>query len=129
MNRLRLALLALTPLWPLGCGEGDDPSIPQPLVDRAAPHAAGAGPQQKRITPLRRWVKREPAHSPPPRSGAAFAYDPLLKVSILFGGWTTTGKIIGDIWRYGVTQPAVATPFGSGCPTAAAACSSRLPVS
>lgn len=103
MNRLRLALLALTPLWPLGCGDGDDPSIPQPLVDRAAPHAAGAGPQQKRITPLRRWVKREPAHSPPPRSGAAFAYDPLLKVSILFGGWgCSQGNcgLLDDTWEW-----------------------------
>ncbi|MCA8975325.1 MAG: hypothetical protein KDC98_11430 [Planctomycetes bacterium] len=63
------------------------------------------------------WITRQLAAPPPACSvWGGFGYDDVTGESILFGGWTTTGKIIGDIWRYGVTQPAVATPFGSGCP-------------
>lgn len=84
---------------PLGCGEAPSESFAQTTQASEQPP-----PLEQRITPLRRWVQRQPAHSPPPRAGAAFAYDPTRNVSVLFGGWGCTAPgtcgILSDTWEW-----------------------------
>lgn len=53
-----------------------------------------------------RWVQRNPANSPPPRSGHAMAYDSHRNVTVLFGGWQTNNAAgndftaMGDLWEW-----------------------------
>ncbi|MFT3835621.1 MAG: hypothetical protein QM723_01320 [Myxococcaceae bacterium] len=46
------------------------------------------------------WSQRTPQHSPLPRGGAtALAYDPVRRVTVLFGGWYDTGTL-SDTWEW-----------------------------
>lgn len=66
------------------------------------------------------WLARAPGDVPPPfAEWGAFGFDRTNGECVLYGGETTTGYIIGDVWRYGTTIPAQATPFGAGCPSLA----------
>ena len=49
------------------------------------------------------WTQVSPAHSPPARTGAAIAYDPLRDAIVLFGGNAQTGNV-GDTWEYGLDK-------------------------
>ncbi|MEZ4373456.1 MAG: hypothetical protein R3B07_21730 [Polyangiaceae bacterium] len=100
MKRLLPATLAVALTLPAGCGDratsGASKLSEQP-VTQAAPLL------ERRITPVRRWVEREPSHSPPARTGAAFAYDPTRNVSILYGGWGCAAGscgILSDTWEW-----------------------------
>ena len=46
------------------------------------------------------WSQLSPATSPPPRSGAGFAYDPITKTAVLFGGNPTNGVYLNDTWTW-----------------------------
>ena len=63
------------------------------------------------------WIERAPATSPPPREGAAMAYDPATGRVVLFGGAIDNdGEICvveqyGDTWTYdGVTWTELTLP-------------------
>lgn len=46
------------------------------------------------------WLQLSPTTSPPPRSGAAFAYDPITKTAVLFGGNPGDFVYLGDTWTW-----------------------------
>ncbi|HEY6470038.1 MAG TPA: hypothetical protein VI434_09735 [Candidatus Dormibacteraeota bacterium] len=46
------------------------------------------------------WEQAHPRTSPPDRSGAVAAYDPVTKLVMLFGGTLTTGKAVNDTWGW-----------------------------
>jgi len=53
------------------------------------------------FTPTAGWLQLFPATSPSPRGGAAFVYDPVLKMALLFGGGTAQGNgLLGDTWTW-----------------------------
>lgn len=48
------------------------------------------------------WSQLSPATSPSPRNGAGFAYDPITKTAVLFGGFG--GSLLNETWTWdGVT--------------------------
>ncbi|MCB9609223.1 MAG: hypothetical protein H6716_21700 [Polyangiaceae bacterium] len=109
MKRLIPAALALALSLPLSCSEAPRESV------GSAPQASQEPPRlQQRITPLRRWVQRQPAHSPPPRTAAAFAYDPTRGVSVLYGGWGCSAPgscgILSDTWEWNGSDWTERTP-------------------
>lgn len=46
------------------------------------------------------WVQLSPATSPSVRKGAGFAYDPISKTAVLFGGTTSDESRLGDTWTW-----------------------------
>jgi hypothetical protein len=53
------------------------------------------------------WTQQTPKHSPPPRNGAAMAYDPATRTVVLFGGWNYDASVfppnvayLGDTWTW-----------------------------
>ena len=46
-----------------------------------------------------RWLPRQPHTVPPPRDGAAMAYDPVRRRVVLFGG-TDDNTELDDLWAY-----------------------------
>ena len=55
------------------------------------------------------WAQIQPVVSPPPRSAAAFAHDPVRSRTVLFGGGSHTG-LLADTWEYdGTTWQQVVT--------------------
>ena len=46
------------------------------------------------------WVRTTPSRSPPGRSGAAIAYDPVGQRLLLFGGRTPAGQLLDDTWSW-----------------------------
>jgi hypothetical protein len=46
------------------------------------------------------WGRADPHTSPPDRSGAVAAYDPVSKLVMLFGGTLTAGKAVDDTWGW-----------------------------
>jgi hypothetical protein len=57
------------------------------------------------------WTRRNPATSPPPRSYASMAFDPLRNQVVLFGGYDGQNHL-GDTWLWNGTtwQPALPGP-------------------
>jgi hypothetical protein len=49
------------------------------------------------------WTRQSPTISPPARSGAAMAYDPVISKIVLFGGTNIGGQLIYDTWTYSGT--------------------------
>ena len=49
-----------------------------------------------------KWVQKDPSQSPPPRNGAAMAYDPKGQRMLLFGGYDRFGhpSFLDDTWEY-----------------------------
>lgn len=61
------------------------------------------------------WARREPAISPPPRSGASMAFDPATQQVLLFGGMDQSGRGFQDTWlwdgeNWNEAHPAVSPP-------------------
>jgi hypothetical protein len=46
------------------------------------------------------WLQLSPATSPSPCSGAAFAYDPIARTAVLFGGASGSNIYLGDTWTW-----------------------------
>ena len=68
------------------------------------------------------WRQVFPAHSPPPRTGAAMAYDARRQVAVLYGG-AAAGDVLDDTWEYDGRdwRPAAAAPGPAGRTAAAMA--------
>ncbi|MCA8948990.1 MAG: hypothetical protein KDE27_05775 [Planctomycetes bacterium] len=62
------------------------------------------------------WLQRAPAHTPPPRSAAAIAYDPVRRLVVLAAGFGYLGFSYGDTWEWDGTDWADVTPAAGQLP-------------
>lgn len=63
------------------------------------------------------WTLRMVAAAPPPRSRNAMAFDTWRETVLMFGGQSSGPDHI-DLWTYAAAVPAMAVPYGTGCPGA-----------
>lgn len=69
---------------------------------------------------FKEWKYIKTAVHPKARSGASFAYDPVRKVSVLFGGVGEHGKFLNDTWLWNGTDWVEQDPELSPLPRSAA---------
>jgi hypothetical protein len=60
------------------------------------------------------WIQRQVPTAPPPRYGSMAAYIPNFG-TLVFGGATGTGPVLGDTLRYAMAQPASYAQGVAGC--------------